>query len=250
MSSPDTTRTASIRTLKDNYARVQERIAHAAEHAGRSAESVRLIAVSKTYPLTVIHNALNAGMTIFGENRPQELAQKAQALRDEHTALTTQPRWCAIGRLQRNKAREIATYADEFHALDSVRLAQELDKRLRSESRTLDVFIQVNTSGEEQKGGFAPEEVAEFLPHLAQLSTLRPRGFMTMAQRSNEEKVVRSSFARLRNLRDSLCTQLPPGLNAQDFQELSMGMSGDFEWAIAEGATSVRVGTAIFGQRN
>ena len=181
-------------------------------------------------------------MTVLGENRPQELAEKAQAFRIRGVDVT----WCAIGHLQRNKAKEIAQFAAEFHALDSLRLAEALQHRLELANRTLDVFIQVNTSHEAQKSGFAPDEVAAILPSLATLDRLHVRGLMTMAAFSPEESVVRPSFEQLRTLRDRLQPDAPDGMS---LTELSMGMTGDFEWAIAEGATSVRIGTAIFGHR-
>lgn len=226
--------------FRENYDAVLERIATAARNAGRAPEDVRLIAVSKTYPTEVVQKAVDAGITLLGENRPQELAEKAKNISGDVT-------WAAIGHLQRNKAREIARYAHEFHALDSLRLANALNSRLDNEdSKTLDVFIQVNTSGEEQKGGFQIDQVESFLPELAQLTNLRLRGLMTMAAFSNDETVVRPSFEKLRTLRDALVPNLPDGMTCN---ELSMGMSGDFEWAVAEGATTVRVGTAIFGHR-
>lgn len=226
--------------FRENYDAVLERIATAARNAGRAPEDVRLIAVSKTYPTEVVQKAVDAGITLLGENRPQELAEKAENISGDVT-------WAAIGHLQRNKAREIARYAHEFHALDSLRLANALNSRLDNEDgKTLDVFIQVNTSGEEQKGGFQIDQVESFLPELAQFKNLRLRGLMTMAAFSNDETIVRPSFEKLRTLRDALVPNLPDGMTCN---ELSMGMSGDFEWAVAEGATTVRVGTAIFGHR-
>lgn len=233
--------------FRENYDAVLERIATAARNAGRSPEEVRLVAVSKTYPTDVVQKAVDAGITLLGENRPQELSDKAETIRGDVT-------WASIGHLQRNKARDVARYAHEFHALDSLRLANALQQRMESlteegaisADKVLDVFIQVNTSGEDQKGGFEVDQVAEFLPELQSMDRLRLRGLMTMAAFSDDESVVRPSFAQLRELRDSLAGQLPDGMTCD---ELSMGMSGDFEWAIAEGATTVRVGTAIFGHR-
>lgn len=216
---------------------MRARIDDAATKAGRAPEEVRLIAVSKTYPIETVQLAVDAGITLLGENRPQELAEKAQAI-DGVT-------WCAIGHLQRNKAKFVAEHAHEFHALESLRVAEALQNRLELADRTLDVFIEVN-SGEEAKGGFAPADVEAFLPQLAELDRLNLRGLMTMAPFSQDETVVRPAFAALRELRDSLQPNLPDGMSCN---ELSMGMTGDFEWAIAEGATSVRIGTAIFGHR-
>ena len=226
---------STVDEFRANYQAVTERIANAAHAAGRDPADIRLIAVSKTFPVSHALLAAEAGMTVLGENRPQELAEKAQAFRTRGVDVT----WCAIGHLQRNKAKEIAQFAAEFHALDSLRLAELAN-------RTLDVFIQVNTSHEAQKSGFAPDEVAAILPSLATLDRLRVRGLMTMAAFSPEESVVRPSFEQLRTLRDQLQPDAPDGMS---LTELSMGMTGDFEWAIAEGATSVRIGTAIFGHR-
>lgn len=217
--------------LKRRYDAVQAQIAEAAARAGRDPSEVRLIAVSKTHPVEVVQAAVDAGITVFGENKPQELAAKAQEI-DAH--------WCAIGHLQRNKAKEIAKYAHEFHALDSLRVAEALQRRLDTAERILDVFIQVNTSQEEQKGGIKPGELDEFLEGLSPFDRLHVRGLMTMAAASKDPNVVRPAFAALRELRDARL----PG------KELSMGMSGDFTWAVEEGATSVRVGSAIFGARH
>ena len=233
---------STVDEFRANYQAVTERIANAAHAAGRDPADIRLIAVSKTFPISHALLAAEAGMTVLGENRPQELAEKAQAFRTRGVDVT----WCAIGHLQRNKAKEIAQFAAEFHALDSLRLAEALQHRLELANRTLDVFIQVNTSHESQKSGFAPDEVAAILPSLATLDRLHDRGLMAMAAFSPEESVVRPSFEQLRTLRDRLQPDAPDGMS---LTELSMGMTGDFEWAIAEGATSVRIGTAIFGHR-
>lgn len=231
--------------LKRRYDAVQANIAEAATRAGRNPSEVRLIAVSKTHPIEVVRAAVEGGITVFGENKPQELAAKAQELAAkaqeiEAKAQEIEAHWCAIGHLQRNKAKEIAQYAHEFHALDSLRVAEALQRRLDGVDRTLDVFIQVNTSGEEQKGGIQPGELEAFLSGLEEFDRLRVRGLMTMAAASQDPGVVRPAFASLRELRDANL----PGM------ELSMGMSGDYAWAVEEGATSVRVGSAIFGARN
>jgi len=228
---------STVDEFRANYQAVTERIANAAHAAGRDPADIRLIAVSKTFPVSHALLAAEAGMTVLGENRPQELAEKAQAFRTRGVDVT----WCAIGHLQRNKAKEIAQFAAEFHALDSLRLAEALQHRLELANRTLDVFIQVNTSHESQKSGFAPDEVAAILPSLATLDRLRVRGLMTMAAFSPEESVVRPSFEQLRTLRDQLQPDAPDGMS---LTELSMGMTGDFEWAIAEGAT---IGVIVSG---
>lgn len=235
--------TTTVEDFQARHHAVLERINQAATQAGRNPQDIRLIAVSKTFPTATVMEAYQAGMTVLGENRPQELAEKAQAFLERDL---TNVRWCQIGHLQRNKAKEIARYAHEFHALDSLRLAHALQQRLVEHDRYLGVFIQVNTSNEPQKGGFSPQAVETILPELATLDRLRVTGLMTMAVFSDDESVVRPCFSRLRELRDALVPTAPEEIS---LAELSMGMTGDFEWAIAEGATCVRIGTALFGHR-
>jgi pyridoxal phosphate enzyme (YggS family) len=176
----------------------------------------------------------------LAENKPQEIQAKAPALPDV--------RWVAIGHLQTNKAKIIAERAAEFQALDSVRLVEALQRRLGTADRTLDVLIQVNTSGEEAKTGAAPEEVDGILAAAAGADRLRVRGFMTVATHTTDEAEVRRCFAQLREIRDRAAARgvVDPDL----LTELSMGMSGDFAAAIAEGSTCVRIGTALFGARH
>ncbi|HQD21920.1 MAG TPA: YggS family pyridoxal phosphate-dependent enzyme [Arachnia sp.] len=219
-------------------AAVRARIDAAAARAGRDPGEVRLLPVSKTVPSDRLRAAVATGMTLLGENKVQEAARKSQELVDLGVS------WALIGHLQTNKARDVVAFATEFHALDSVRLAEALDRRLRAAGRGLDVFVQVNTSAEESKSGLPPEEVLGFLAELPRFETLRVRGLMTLAIRSDDAERVRACFRLLRALRDRARDQdlIGPG-------ELSMGMSGDYEMAIEEGATTVRVGQAIFGAR-
>ena len=221
-----------------NLAAVRARIESAALRGGRDATAVRLLPVSKTVPSERLRAAVAAGLTTLGENKVQEAARKSQELVDLGVS------WALIGHLQTNKARDVVAFATEFHALDSVRLAEALDRRLRAAGRGLDVFVQVNTSAEESKSGLPPEEVLGFLAELPRFETLRVRGLMTLAIRSDDAERVRACFRLLRALRDRARDQdlIGPG-------ELSMGMSGDYEMAIEEGATTVRVGQAIFGAR-
>ena len=219
-------------------AAVRARIDAAAARAGRDPGEVRLLPVSKTVPSDRLRAAVATGMTLLGENKVQEAARKSQELVDLGVS------WALIGHLQTNKARDVVAFATEFHALDSVRLAEALDRRLRAAGRGLDVFVQVNTSAEESKSGLPPEEVLGFLAELPRFETLRVRGLMTLAIRSDDAERVRACFRLLRTLRDRAREEdlIGPG-------ELSMGMSGDYEMAIEEGATTVRVGQAIFGAR-
>ncbi|MDO4762497.1 MAG: YggS family pyridoxal phosphate-dependent enzyme [Corynebacterium sp.] len=228
----------TVADFQANVTAVRERIAAAASTAGRDPDDIRLIPVSKSFPVEVVKVAVEAGLTTLGENRPLEMAEKAQLI-DGVT-------WCMLGPVQRNKAREVALWATELHSLDSVRLCEALQRRLEAADRRLDVFIQVNTSQEDHKGGLGVDQVEEFATQLVQFPRLRPRGLMTLAAYSPEEKVVRAAFSQLYQLRERLRPLLPETVK---LEELSMGMSSDFEWAIAEGATTVRVGTAIFGHR-
>lgn len=231
----------TVSDFRQNLAAVQARIAAACARAGRDVGSVRLLPVSKTKPESSLRLAHAAGCHMLGENKVQEAWGKWEAMQD-----LVDLRWSVIGHLQTNKAKLVARFASEFQALDSLRLAEALDRRLQAEGRSLDVFVQVNTSGEASKYGLAPEEVEVFLQALPAMSALRVRGLMTLALFSSDAARVRQCFVRLRQLRERLQQSAPAGIS---LQQLSMGMSGDFEIAIEEGATVVRVGQAIFGAR-
>lgn len=232
---------ATVEAFRHNLAAVQARIAAACDRVGRDPASVRLLPVSKTRPEAGIRLAYTAGCRLLGENRVQEAHRKWQATQD-----LADLRWSIIGHLQTNKARLVAHFAAEFQALDSLRIAAALDRHLQIEGRSLDVLVQVNTSGEASKYGLAPEDVPDFIKKLPAFSALRVRGLMTLARFSSEAERVRRCFVLLRNLRDQLRQGAPAGIG---LDELSMGMSGDFEIAIEEGATVVRVGQALFGAR-
>lgn len=226
-----------VETFALNLKAVRERIAAACARSGRAAEEVRLMPVTKTVPAHILRLAYAAGVRDVGENKVQEA-------RDKHALLRDLPiRWNIIGHLQTNKAKYLARFASEFQALDSVRLADALNRRLEAEGRDLDVFVQVNTSAEPSKFGLHPDELAPFVGRLADYPRLKPRGLMTLAIFSGEAERVRACFRLLRSLRDRAIA-INPHLTG-----LSMGMSGDFEIAIEEGATVVRVGQAIFGVR-
>ncbi|RMX15602.1 YggS family pyridoxal phosphate-dependent enzyme [Vandammella animalimorsus] len=227
--------------MQRNLADMQQRIAAACARAGRDPSQVRLLPVSKTVPAEQLRLAHAAGLRMLGENKVQEAYGKWQALGDLPGL-----RWSIIGHLQSNKARQVAQFADEFQALDSLALAQELDRRLQQHGRSLDVLVQVNTSGEASKFGLPASDVPRFVQQLAPCSALRVRGLMTLAMPSSDPAPVRDCFVQLRQLLQRL--QQETALGAQ-LSELSMGMSGDFEWAIEEGATIVRIGQAIFGAR-
>ena len=221
-----------------NLASIQARIHAACAACGRDPAEVRLLPVSKTVPAERLHFAYDAGIRLLGENKVQEAYDKWQAL----SALPGL-QWAVIGHLQSNKVKYVARFAAEFQALDSLDIAEALDRRLQQEGRSLDVFIQINTSDEPQKYGMTPDAADAFIRALPAYSALRPRGLMTLALFSDDHEAVRRCFVRLRELRDRLRETNPA------IAELSMGMSGDFDLAIAEGATTVRVGQAIFGAR-
>lgn len=232
----------TLTAIKANLDIIRGRIDAACKRCGRDPASVRLLPVSKTKPCEVLRLAYAAGCRELGENKVQEARHKAEALAD-----LADLRWCVIGHLQTNKIKYVARFAHEFQALDSLRVAAKLDQRLAAEGRSLDVFVQVNSSDEPQKYGLAPADVADFIQQLPQYKNLHVKGLMTLAEFSADKARVRACFVRMRELQQQLRDgTLPDGVSVD---ELSMGMSGDFEIAIEEGATVVRVGQAIFGPR-
>lgn len=231
----------TIEEFTHNIEAVRTRIAAAAERSGRDPDSVRLLPVSKTVPEERIRLAIAAGLHQLGENKVQEATRKHKNLAELDVE------WSIIGHLQTNKARDVAAFASEFHALDSLRVAAALDRRLQTAGRSLNVFVQVNTSNEPQKYGIHPDELPAFLAALTAYPSLNVQGLMTLALFTPDTERVRTCFALLRNLRDNARDSTPELIGAGG---LSMGMSGDFETAIEEGATIVRVGQAIFGARS
>lgn len=227
--------------VAENLAAVEARIKAACTRVGRDPSEVRLLPVSKNQSMELVAEAYEAGIRIFGENRVQEAAEKAR-----HFADRADLRWAIVGHLQTNKARQVAAFASEFHALSSIRIAAALDKALIDQGRGLDVFLQINSSGEPQKFGLPPDEVEPFAIALKAYDTLRVRGLMTLAVLSDDEWAIRACFERMRELQRRLQGNDDV---AGSYDELSMGMSGDLELAIEYGATTVRVGQAIFGPR-
>jgi PLP dependent protein len=228
-------------SVAENLAAVEARIKAACTRVGRDPSEVRLLPVSKDQGLDLISDAYEAGVRLLGENKVQEAAEKAKRFAD-HPDL----RWAIIGHLQRNKAKQVARLASEFHALDDIRVAAALDQALDFEGRSLDVFLQVNSSSEPQKHGLPPDEVEPFAIALKAFATLRVRGLMTLAVLSDDQREIRACFERMRDLQRRLHASEDV---AGTYEELSMGMSGDLELAIEYGATTVRVGQAIFGPR-
>ncbi len=223
---------------------VRERIARACRRAGRRPEDVTLVGITKTFPPEAAAAARRAGLRDFGENRVQELVAKAAALPGE--ILGGDLRWHMVGHLQRNKARDVVACADLFHALDSLRLAEELDRRAAEAGRLMPCLVQVNVSGEASKFGLDPDQTLAMLDRLAPYENLRVLGLMTLAAPADDPETVRPQFRLLRDLFEACRVRGAPRV---EMRYLSMGMSGDFEVAIEEGATHVRLGTALFGPR-
>lgn len=220
-----------IQDIRANLEAVHERVARACERAGRKPEDVLLIAVSKTVEIERIRLAVTAGVRALGENRVQEAKEKV-------TGLGRPVPWHLIGSLQTNKARDAVELFDWIHSVDREELARELDRRAHQRERRVKILVQVNVGEEPQKGGVHPAELKGLLESLTALSNLEVRGLMCIPPVAETAEASRPSFKRLRELRD-----------AAGLEHCSMGMSGDFEVAIEEGATMVRVGTAIFGPR-
>nr|WP_315846120.1 YggS family pyridoxal phosphate-dependent enzyme [uncultured Achromobacter sp.] len=230
-----------VDTMAGRLAQIQQRIADACARAGRAPGSVVLLPVSKTFDVDAIREAMALGLNRFGENKTQEIRQKAAALAGQGLEFVL------IGHLQTNKSKDAARDATEVQSLDRPDLAEALHRRLLNEGRTLDVLVQVKTSAEPSKFGMAAEDVPAFLRRIAaEFPTLKVKGLMTLAVNSPDPEAVRACFRALRELRDRLRAEDIAGIS---LDRLSMGMSGDFELAIEEGSTEVRIGTAIFGAR-
>jgi len=225
--------------LRARLTSVRERIATAASRVGRDPASVRLIAISKTFSADEIRAAAAAGQIDFGENKVQEAVQKIGELG------TDTLRWHLVGHLQSNKARKAAEHFDTIHAIDSAALLIKVDDAAAAASRAIDVLLQVDLAGEPTKHGARPDEIPAILQAAASCKASRVVGLMTLPPAVNDPDSARPYFAMLRELRDRFASKAPGGA----FTELSMGMSHDFEVAVEEGATMVRVGTAIFGTR-
>ncbi len=224
--------------IRENLEQVRETVCRAAKQAGRNPDDVRLIAVSKTKPIEMVLEAAKWGMADFGENRPQELAEKFPQIENV--------RWHLIGQLQRNKVKYIIDKASLIHSLDTVSLAEEIEKRAAGIEKIQEVLVQVNMTGEETKSGISPENAIEFCNAVSKLSHLRVCGLMTISAASYSETENRKVFEGLRKLSEKIADEKIPGVS---MEELSMGMTQDYEAAILEGATMVRVGTGIFGTR-
>jgi pyridoxal phosphate enzyme (YggS family) len=226
--------------IRENIDRVRSRIAAACARCGRNPAEITLVAVSKTFSADLIAEACDAGVQDIGENYVQELLAKREALR-------TRPiRWHFVGHLQANKVKYLVPWVHLIHAVDSLGVARELEKRAAQAGTSVDILIEVNTTGEETKFGVKPEATVEVVKSLADFSHLRIAGLMTIGPFMPDPEASRPMFRRLRRLKDELAGLGQPNVH---MHHLSMGMTGDFEVAIEEGATLLRLGTAIFGQR-
>ncbi len=229
-------------TFAENLSHIHDRLHQAATQAGRSPEAVRLIAVSKTKPVSQLQEAIDAGQLVFGENRVQEALEKQEAL--SHPDLE----WHLIGHLQKNKAKLVPGRFAWVHSVDSLELAQRLEKHAAATEVPLKILLQLNTSAEESKSGMSgwdevrplAEQILQNCPHL------QLKGLMTIPAPDVGEGATRRAFAQLRTWNERLRTEL----DLPDLTELSMGMTSDFEWAVLEGATLVRIGSALFGARS
>ena len=230
-----------MENIRENIESIRKRIADAAKRAGRDADDIKLIAVTKTVDVDKVEEAIAAGALDAGENKPQELARKYEVLGDKI-------RWHQIGSLQTNKVKYIIDKVCMIHSLDREGLAEEIDKRASKIGRVIDCLVQVNISGEESKHGMSREEVEPFVRLVAEkYPNIKIKGLMTMAPFDAERDEIRKVFRDLKVLSDEINNM---NIGNVEMKELSMGMTNDFEIAVEEGATMVRVGTAIFGKRN
>ena len=235
--------------IRECLQEVHQRMRAAAERAGRDPAAITLVAVSKTKPFALIEEALQAGQVDFGENRLEELWEKVEIARQR--GLDHQIRWHMIGAIQSRKTAQAAGPFALVHSVDRVKIARRLDRAVAQKGEILPVLLEVNVSGEESKHGFSPDHLLEAMPELLQCHSLRYDGLMTMAPLVDDAEEVRPVFRNLRQLLERLRQAYPPDQHAEvTWQHLSMGMTNDFEVAIEEGATLVRIGTAIFGKRD
>lgn len=250
--------------IRENLEQIEKRIQAACDRSHRRREEVLLIAVSKTKPASMVREAMEAGIRDFGENKVQELCEKAAVIEDfsgkpvRNEVFSGQPEtqaqlagrplnWHLIGHLQRNKVKYVVDRACLIHSVDSLRLAEEIQKEAEKKDCHVDILIEVNIGDEESKSGIPKEEAVELVKAVASLFRVHIKGLMAIAPIVSEPEESRPYFREMARLREEIGSMRLPGV---EMRELSMGMTGDFEVAIEEGATMVRVGTAIFGGRN
>lgn len=226
-------------SIAEKLAEVEKRVSAAAEKSGRKREDITLVAVTKTYPVTVMNEAIELGVTDIGENKPQEV-------RDKYDSVLP-VKWHLIGHLQTNKVKYIIDRVSLIHSVDSVKLMDEIERQAQKHSRDMDILIQVNISGEETKSGIRPDELEEMLVHAGSLSHVKVKGLMTIAPKTDNSVTNILHFDNMRQLFIDIKQKKYDNVN---MTYLSMGMSGDFETAIECGANMVRIGSAIFGARD
>jgi len=224
--------------IEENIKNIKQRIKQKAEKVGRNADEITLVAVSKLKPIELIEEAFSLGLRDFGENRTPEFQQKAEALSKEII-------WHFVGHLQTRKVKEVVPFANLIHSVDTLKLAGEINKRALNINKIQNVLLEIKTSYEESKAGLVDiDEIKEVLDFCNNAENINVKGFMTMAPFTDDEEQIRESFKKLKNLFEDF------NKKGYNLKHLSMGMTNDFEIAIEEGATIVRIGTAIFGKRN
>lgn len=226
--------------VAQNISHIRERIASACMRANRQVHEVTLVAITKTVPVALIHEAVDAGISTLGENRVQEASEKIAQFGREVS-------WHLVGHLQTNKVRKALSLFSVIQSVDSLRLAQEIQRHAEAAGQIARVYLEVNTSGEASKFGVDPDAALELIKQIAGFPSLRVHGLMTISALTSDAERVRGCFRRLRILREEIRRHELAGV---DLQELSMGMTDDFEIAIEEGSTMIRLGRAIFGERN
>ena len=224
--------------VAENWEIIKEKIAIFSQQAGRNPEDIKVVAVTKGVEVRRIEEAISLGLVFLGENRVQEALKKMPLL-------PRQVEWHFLGRLQRNKVKKVIEFFQYLHSLDNLSIGEELEKRARDRNKKFPVLIQVNLTGRGTQGGVKEEELLPLVQNIAQFSHLELKGLMTIVPIGGKEQETRRVFSRLRELKEEINRKIPQ----VDLQELSMGMSDDFPWAVLEGATILRLGRAIFGER-
>ncbi|MCE5304700.1 MAG: YggS family pyridoxal phosphate-dependent enzyme [Chloroherpetonaceae bacterium] len=230
-----------IKRIRRNYNRIRKEVENEAERRYRNPGEITIVAVSKTFPAETIESAIEAGIRSFGENYAQELRDKIKYFETKPNQID----WHFIGHLQTNKVKYLIPHTKLIHTIDSIELAEEVNKRAGQFNIKQNILLQINTSGESSKSGCKPDEAIELAKSFIKLENINLIGLMTIGSFSEDEKIIRNEFTLLRNLKDDINQKL----GTSKLTELSMGMSHDYLIAIEEGSTILRIGTAIFGQR-
>jgi len=228
-------------SIKENIDKVKQNIADSAVKTGKNPEDITLVMATKTVPVERIREAIQAGERIIGENKVQEALKKYHMLKEEPAE------WHFIGHLQTNKVKDVLKFANMIHSVDRLSLAEKLDHRLSQEGRSLDILIQVNTSHEESKYGVEPKNALSLVKQVSKYDTLNICGLMTIGLFTKDETKIRTCFKALKRIYENILTE---GIDDVKMKYLSMGMTNDYQIAIEEGSNMVRIGTAIFGERN